>query len=118
MIRRSILVSFVMLFAGIAAVTAQTKHAHKTQSQTIRVNVTDAGYQPDSFQVRRGILTKLIFTRRTESDCGAVLVIPKYGVHRDLPLNTPVVVTFRPRDTGTFNFTCGMNMFRGQIIVD
>jgi plastocyanin domain-containing protein len=58
------------------------------------------------------------FVRKTEDSCGQVIVIPAYGVHRDLPLNQPVTVTFTPRKSGTFNFTCGMNMLRGKIIVN
>jgi plastocyanin domain-containing protein len=118
MFRQCMLIPLLLLSAGFVSATAQTKHSRTIQSQIIRVDVTDSGYRPDSLHLRRGILTKLIFTRKTESACGRVLVIPRYGVHRELPFNRPVTITLRPRETGSFNFTCGMDMFRGEVIVN
>jgi len=44
-------------------------------------------------------------------------VLPDFNIRRALPLNQPVVVSFTPTDRGSFTFVCGMNMMRGQLIV-
>jgi plastocyanin domain-containing protein len=100
------------LFAG-SMVYGQRKP--KTQRVTVTLTEGD-GYKPESFTLHRGVLAKLTFIRHGEG-CGDVIVIPEYGVHRSLPMNTPVTITFRPRQTGTFKFACGMDMYKGQIIV-
>jgi plastocyanin domain-containing protein len=86
-----------------------------TQKATILVG--SRGYQPSSVNLRRGIRAVLTFVRQTDETCGRDIVIPGYGINRPLPLNTPVSVSFTPKKSGRFKFTCGMNMFRGALIV-
>jgi plastocyanin domain-containing protein len=112
--RNTILAIAALLVFTTVNTTANTK-PRKVQRAT--VNLYEEGYKPDSITLRRGVLAKLTFIRRAEG-CGDVVVIPAYGIHRNLPMNTPVVVTFSPRRNGTFKFACGMDMYRGQIIVD
>lgn len=104
-----------LLVMSAAAFGQTTKHA-KVQKMTIKL--TESGYTPSEFRLRRGTRAHVTFIRTTDETCGQVLVIPAYGVRRDLPLNQPVMVRLLPRRTGTFNFTCGMDMLRGQIIVN
>lgn len=85
--------------------------------RNITIHLTERGYRPASFTLKKGIRTRLTFVRKTDATCGQQLVIPAYGVSRDLPLNQPVTVTITPRRTGSFSFTCGMNMLRGRIMV-
>jgi thiol-disulfide isomerase/thioredoxin len=85
------------------------------QRSTIVVNVH--GYQPSSVRLRTGIPARLTFIRKVEQTCGREIVIPGYGINRPLPLNVPVVAAFTPRKTGRFKFTCGMDMFRGSLVV-
>ena len=86
-----------------------------TQKATILVG--SRGYQPSNVNLRRGIRAVLTFVRQTDETCGRDIVIPGYGINRPLPLNTPVSVSFTPKKSGRFKFTCGMNMFRGALIV-
>lgn len=36
---------------------------------------------------------------------------------KDLPLKEPVVLEFMPAKAGVFDFTCGMKMLSGKIVV-
>jgi len=45
------------------------------------------------------------------------VVFPSLNVRRTLPLNEPVVIEFTPASTGDVAFVCGVNMFRGAIVV-
>lgn len=85
------------------------------QKATIIVNAE--GYQPTSLKLLRGVRARLTFIRRVAGGCGTELVIPAYGINRPLPLNVPVVVSFTPVRSGRVKLTCGMDMFRGWLVV-
>src|SRR5262249_38537475 len=85
--------------------------------QTVKVILGAEGYQPASFNLRQGVPARIEFVRQVEGGCGEEIVIPEYGVKRELPLNKSVVVEFTPDKAGEYVFTCGMNMLRGKMIV-
>ena len=114
--RQRWLLVLVTVFVLSTAAFGQTARHAKVQKVTVRL--TENGYRPSEFRLRRGTRAHVTFIRKTEATCGQVIVIPAYGVHRDLPLNRRVTITFTPRRTGTFNFTCGMDMLRGKIVVN
>jgi len=93
----------------------QSQQSFRIQRRTIKV--TDEGYQPSAITLRRKIPARLTFIRNVETSCGTEIVIPAYAIRRDLPLNTRVTVTFTPNRLGRLKFTCGMDMFRGSILV-
>src|SRR5438094_629851 len=47
----------------------------------------------------------------------AAVVLADFNIRRPLALNQPVVITFTPTKSGSFTFVCGMNMLRGELIV-
>lgn len=87
----------------------------KVQKATILVNAE--GYQPTNIKLRRGVRARLTFIRKVAEGCGTEIVIPAYGINRPLPLNVPVVVSFTPTRSGRIKLTCGMDMFRGSLVV-
>lgn len=95
--------------------SALKKNSSNTQRATIVVN--SEGYQPANVVLRRGVRARLTFIRKSAAGCGTEIVVPAYGINRPLPLNVPVVVTFTPKATGRIKITCGMDMFRGSLIV-
>ena len=60
---------------------------------------------------------RLTFLRTTDNTGAKEVVVPSLKIKRGLPLNEPVVVDFTPRETGTLEFTGGMAMLRGTIVV-
>lgn len=84
--------------------------------QRARIVVDSDGYQPTNIRLTRGVPARLTFIRKAEG-CGTEIVIPAYGINRPLPMNVPVVVSFTPKKSGRFKLTCGMDMFRGSLIV-
>jgi len=115
MLKKLIILAIVACFA-LPISAKPTVKPRKVQRVTI--NLTRRGYEPQSFRLRKGIQAYVTFIRRTNDDCGEVVVIPAYGVRRTLPLNQPTTVRFTPRQSGTFNFACGMDMLRGTIVVN
>ena len=111
-------VAALSLAVSAADIAAQTKaHDRKPRVQTARILIDRMGYSRASINLRRGVPARLTFVRQTDETCATEIVIPEYGINQNLPLNQPTVVRFVPKRSGTFRFTCGMNMMRGRLIV-
>ena len=82
------------------------------------VDVTvKGGYQPASIVVEAGRPVRLNFTRREASLCGEEVVLPEFGRRAHLPEDKTVPVEVTPEKPGEYEFTCGMNMYKGRLIV-
>lgn len=81
---------------------------------TIRVQ---GGYSPNAIEVPLGSRVRLTFDRQEDNPCSEEVVVPDFGIRRDLPAFARTVVEFTADATGTHQFACGMGMLRGQIIV-
>ncbi len=96
-----------------AAMSATTSNG--TQEQRI---VVKGGYSPSRITVRAGVPVRLVFDRHETSSCSEELVIPAFGIRRDLAPHKSTPVEFTPQKPGSYEFTCGMNMLRGTIIAE
>jgi plastocyanin domain-containing protein len=94
----------------------KSQKAVATVSDIQEVSVTvDGGYDPSRIVVQAGTPVRLKFERKDPSSCLEQVVIPDFHIAADLPLNKVTTVEFTPKQAGTYLFTCGMNMFRGEI---
>ena len=94
------------LFLGIGSVV-----------QSVRVTLTENGYQPGSFKLCKGVPARVTFVRKTDDTCGDEILLPHYKIKRELAFNRPVVVEFTPQRCGEFSFFCGRNVLQGKVIV-
>ena len=85
--------------------------------QEVEVTVK-GGYQPASIVVKAGRPLRLNFTRRESSLCGEEVVLPEFGRRAHLPENLTVPIEIVPGRPGVYEFTCGMNMYKGKLIVE
>jgi plastocyanin domain-containing protein len=107
------------IFSSFAAAQSRT-NARKQQTrkiQSVRITLTETGYRPSSFRLKKGIPARVTFVRKTADECGEEIVIPAYNIRRILPVGKAVLVRFTPTKTGTFDFACGMDMLHGKLIV-
>lgn len=87
-------------------------------SVTDSVDITvEGGYTPNTISILKGKTTKISFFRKDPSSCLEEVVLGDFKIRKYLPLNKKVTVQVTPDKKGEFNFTCGMNMFHGKIIV-
>jgi len=94
---------------------AQQAQAHQgIQELTIAV---DGGYQPDRIVVHAGQPVRLNFLRRDPSSCLEKVLFPDFHIAQDLELDRVTPIEFTPAKPGQYQFTCGMNMFRGVMEV-
>jgi Cu+-exporting ATPase len=120
--RVAAIVAGVLLLAGIYVFffgkrKAVRAAAGRSGAQTVTV-VVQGGYKPDLIVARRGVPLKMIFDRREESPCSDEIVVPEFGIRRALPAHAKTELTVTPERTGEFEFTCGMNMLHGKILVE
>jgi plastocyanin domain-containing protein len=107
-------VNWYFFVAGRAAPAATAAAGAGPQEIAI---VVDGGYDPATVAVERGRPVRLLFDRRDKGSCTEEVVLPDFGVRRFLPTGNVTPVEFTPARAGTFEFTCGMGMVRGKLIV-
>ena len=94
---------------------SQWVEAHKgIQEVTVTV---DGGYEPSRIVVQAGQPVRLNFLRRDPSSCLEEVRLPDFHIAQSLTLNQVTAVEFTPTEPGSYEFACGMNMFRGVIEV-
>ena len=88
-----------------------------SQQNVSRVIVSEKGFEPGRVPVRSGVPARITFVRTSDATCATEVMIPTLNIKRALPLNQPVTVEFTPQKTGDIEFTCGMQMFKGTVVV-
>jgi plastocyanin domain-containing protein len=98
---------------------SKPKSAKATQQEGIQeVTVTvDGGYDPSQIVVQAGQKVRLNFERKDASSCLEEVRFPDFALAQALPLNRVTTIEFTPLKPGRYEFTCGMNMFRGVVEV-
>jgi plastocyanin domain-containing protein len=112
----TILLVLALVAALGAFALAQDKKA-PANVQTAKVTVDAKGFTPGSLDLKANTPAKITFTRTSNDTCATEVVFPDYKINKPLPLNKAVDVEFTPSKSGTFAFACGMNMFKGKVVV-
>jgi transcriptional regulator GlxA family with amidase domain len=87
--------------------------------QVVPIVVSDDGYSPAVIALEAGVPTRLVFDRKTSSRCLERVVLPDLEIGPvSLPYGRKTAVEFTPEHEGRFRFACGMDMFRGTLLVE
>jgi plastocyanin domain-containing protein len=105
------IVWYFWLWKGEAVTAAVSAHGRQEVDVTVK-----GGYRPAAIQVKAGQPVRLNFTRREASTCGEEVMLPGFGKRVHLPENQIVSVEVVPDKPGKYEFTCGMNMYRGKLV--
>lgn len=94
----------------------------KKDSKVTEVNesvdiLVKGGYSPDAISVKKGKTVILNFIRKDESSCLEEVILSDFKIKKYLPLNKKVSIEIIPQRVGKFDFSCGMGMFHGKLIV-
>jgi plastocyanin len=106
--------------SGAAAPTSDARPGvmqGEMKVQDVRVNVTEASFDPQRITLRAGAPARITFTRTSDKTCATAVVFASLNIRRELPLNVPVTLEFTPDKVGEIAFACGMNMLRGTVVV-
>ncbi len=110
------LIAFVGWFFFLAPHQLATAVSSSTGIQKVNITVK-GGYSPDVIEVKKGQAVQLNFYRDEDSSCSEELLMPDFSIRRELPAFQTTAVEFLPQQTGRFEFTCGMHMLRGSLVV-
>lgn len=75
----------------------------------------EGGYSPSVIHVPAGSRVRMTLDRQEDNPCSDELVIPAFGIRRDLPAFKTTVIEFTATP-GTHEFKCGMGMLHGSIV--
>jgi plastocyanin domain-containing protein len=81
------------------------------------VSVTSRGFDPVRVEVQPDRDVVLRFTRKVKETCADSVVVQGDPVKHMLPLDKPIDVRLRAPKSGEVRFACGMDMYRGAVVV-
>ena len=76
------------------------------------------GYAPGTVKAKAGAPVRLVFDRQDTSSCSEEIVLPDFGIRRYLPTGRRTAIEVTPPKAGRYEFTCGMGMLHGALIVE
>jgi plastocyanin domain-containing protein len=82
------------------------------------VITVQGGYAPAEVRLKKDVPARLVFDRQETSSCSEEVVLPDFGIKKFLPAFQKTVVELTPDRAGTYEFTCGMSMLRGRLVVE
>lgn len=83
-----------------------------------KVNITVAGgYQPNVVDLEQGVPAEITFTRTNAQGCLDVVHSKDLNFETELPLNEAQTVNIPTDKAGEFDFSCGMDMFSGKVVI-
>lgn len=86
-------------------------------NDSIDIAVENGVYTPPRIEVHSGQSIRLRFLRKDPSPCAEKVIFDQLGLSVDLPLNKTVEVPISLPEKGTYEFTCQMRMYHGELIV-
>ncbi|WP_262315123.1 cupredoxin domain-containing protein [Lacticaseibacillus parakribbianus] len=85
-------------------------------SQNVNIEVA-GGYQPQVVVLKAGVPATLTFNRTSAQGCLDVVHSQQLGFETALPLNQPQTVALNTTAAGEYDFSCGMDMFHGKVVI-
>ena len=79
--------------------------------------VVKGAYTPDVIIVEHGRPVRLNFLRQETAACSEEVVFADFHRRAQLPEGELIPVDFTPEREGEYEFTCGMGMLRGKVVV-
>lgn len=96
--------------------TSTTTPAAAQSYQTIYMNVTAAGWQPDTFTLKKGVPVKWVIDGQEITGCNKAIQVPKLGLEFNIKKGTQTI-EFTPKEAGVIPWSCWMGMIDGRFIV-
>lgn len=84
--------------------------------QNAKVEVA-GGYNPEVVTLKQGVPATITFTRTSDQGCLDVVHSKDFDFETELPLDEAKTVTVNTDQAGEFNFSCGMDMFFGKVVI-
>lgn len=89
----------------------------KFPEDAFKVIASKDGFTPQEISFQKGQPLKLAFYRADAENCASEIVFKNLNVRKKLPVGEIVTVDVPTDKAGEFSFACGMDMYRGKIVV-
>jgi len=99
-----------------AAPTSTTVKTDSGEYQTIRMNVTAGGWQPNKFLLKTGVPVKWVIDGQEINGCNRAIKVPSLGLQFDIKPGLQTI-EFTPTESGTIPWSCWMGMIKGTFVV-
>jgi plastocyanin domain-containing protein len=76
------------------------------------------GYSPSKIIIPQNETTTINFLREDFNACLEEVILSDFKIRKYLPLNQKISIEINPKKKGEFDFSCGMGMFHGKLIVE
>ncbi len=93
------------------------KASNEVPKDAYKIVASKDGFSPNEIKIKAGEFTKLAFLRTDDETCAKEIVFSSLNIKKTLPLNEVVLVDLPKDFTGELGFACGMDMFKGKVIV-
>ncbi len=90
-----------------------SKITDEGNSITLHMDVTQDGYHPSRFVIRRGKPVRWVIDVKELTECNRTIVVPKLDLEFELHLGEQTI-EFTPDHAGIILWSCGMGMHRGE----
>ncbi len=107
----------LVLLVATALVAVLAGCAGSGGPKEIHVTANGDGFTPDKVTFAKGQPAVLVIKRTVEATCATEAVFVETGRKYDLPLNEEVRIDIPTDQAATFHYACGMNMYKGEVVV-
>ncbi|MBU0731267.1 sulfite exporter TauE/SafE family protein [Patescibacteria group bacterium] len=87
-----------------------------TEYQTVKMELTYNGYEPNVLYVKKGVPVRWIIDVKQMSGCTDEIIMPEYNIKKALQVGENII-EFTPEQAGEIKFSCWMEMVWGKFIV-
>lgn len=110
--------SFNLMSLGVSS-KPKTNNAVTVDNgtQVVRMTVTEKGYSPNSFVVKKGVPVRWEIDVKDLNTCASFLLAPQIVDFQILKRGINVI-EFTPGESGELNFSCSMGMYSGKFVVE
>lgn len=110
--------SFTNTFTASGANAAGNAQLTNTDGnfQIIRMDVTNNGWEPNTFVLKKDVPVKWIINGKQLNGCNNGIIVKEYGLNFSIKQGEQTV-EFTPTRAGTVQWSCWMGMIRGTFIV-
>lgn len=95
---------------------SKPKARSESGAKPIEVLVDSGVYTPSRIEVPVGRPIILRFLRKDVSPCAEKVLLNDFNIAADLTVGEPKDVVIIPKEPGEYEFTCQMQMYRGQLV--
>jgi uncharacterized protein len=103
-------------FAETAKNNSTSAAPASTEYQVIHMDVTNAGYTPNTFILKTGVPVKWVINGKKLNGCNSGITVPAYNLDFKIKQGEQTI-EFTPTKAGTINWSCWMGMIPGTFIV-